>query len=68
MRGAARAPWTSVRAYARSRSTGCCASTAPGPPAEPEPVPLPLPGTARFGDWEVRAGGEGEVHVAVDGH
>ncbi len=37
-----------------------------GPPAEPEPVALPLPGTVRFGAWEVRAGGAGEVHVAVD--
>ena len=38
-----------------------------GPPVEPEPVPLAVPGTARFGDWEVRAGGAGEVTVAVHG-
>lgn len=37
-----------------------------GPPSEPEPVGLPVPGTAHFGDWEVRAGGDGEVRVAVD--
>ena len=38
-----------------------------GPPAAPEPVPLAVPGQARFGAWEVRAGGDGEVTVAVDG-
>jgi tRNA(Ile)-lysidine synthase len=30
-------------------------------PAAPEPVELRIPGTARFGDWEVRAGADGEV-------
>jgi tRNA(Ile)-lysidine synthase len=38
-----------------------------GPPREPEAVALAVPGTARFGDWEVRAGGDGEVIVAVSG-
>ena len=38
-----------------------------GPPPDPDPVPLAVPGTASFGAWEVRAGGEGEVTVAVDG-
>lgn len=30
-------------------------------PAVPEPVELPIPGAARFGDWEVSAGEDGEV-------
>jgi tRNA(Ile)-lysidine synthase len=38
-----------------------------GPAPAPEPVGLPVPGSARFGGWEVRAGGAGEVSVAVDG-
>jgi tRNA(Ile)-lysidine synthase len=34
----------------------------------PEPVPLLVPGTARFGDWEVRAaiGGTGEARLAAE--
>jgi tRNA(Ile)-lysidine synthase len=40
---------------------------AAGAPPAPEPVDLPVPGTARFGSWEVRAGGLGEVAVAVSG-
>jgi tRNA(Ile)-lysidine synthase len=27
----------------------------------PEPVELPIPGSARFGDWELRAGSDGDV-------
>lgn len=38
-----------------------------GPPAAPEQVPLAVPGSARFGAWEVRAGDDGEVSVAVEG-
>jgi tRNA(Ile)-lysidine synthase len=38
-----------------------------GLPPALDPVPLPVPGAARFGSWEVRAGGAGEVTVAVDG-
>ena len=50
------------------RSTGCCASArAEGTPALAEPVALPVPGSARFGEWEVRAGATGEVSVTVDG-
>ena len=38
-----------------------------GPPPAQEPVALAVPGTARFGEWEVRANGGGEVTVTVDG-
>jgi tRNA(Ile)-lysidine synthase len=40
---------------------------AAGAPAAPEPVGLPVPGSARFGAWEVRADGPGEVAVSVRG-
>ena len=33
----------------------------------PEPALLPVPGTARFGDWDVRAGAAEEGEVVLDG-
>jgi tRNA(Ile)-lysidine synthase len=35
------------------------------PRQAPEPVELNVPGRARFGDWEVGAGGSGEVAVSA---
>ena len=38
-----------------------------GPAPALDPVPLGVPGTARFGEWDVRAGDAGEVTVTVAG-